>query len=64
MSAPEPEDPQKGKPPQTDSSDTVICIIEGEEDSTVRPIRPEILRHMRPREQPPPPEQPPAPQKP
>ena len=64
MSAPDSGTPHSGKPPQPVSTDAVICIIEGEEDSTIRPLRPEIARHLRRWEQQPPPDQPPAPERP
>jgi hypothetical protein len=64
MSIDQPHNPSNGNKLVTDSRNTVLFVAQGPGDSTRRPTRPEILRHLRRREPPPPPAEPPAPEKP
>ena len=61
MKAPEPE-PQKSDEVVTDSLNSILVVIDGPGDTTVRPRDPRIPRSW-PRPETPPPE-PPAPEKP
>ncbi len=42
MSTPENGPPARGSVPETDSFDTITVIVEGNEDTTIRPLPPHL----------------------
>jgi hypothetical protein len=64
MSAPHPGPLHNGPASDTDSLESILYIADGPEDTTIRPLRPDLARQLRRPIQPQPSDNPPPPEKP